>query len=102
MPDWDPILALMDERLVGGFMWMFEAQLEDGTLVHAYKNRLTRHYLFLDESGRAYRWEGDRGYREDAVRAMIEEAFDRMKSPFWEKEDRELYFATLQEVRARA
>jgi hypothetical protein len=35
-------------------MWMFEAELENGVELHAYKHWDTRRYLHLDQGGRAY------------------------------------------------
>jgi hypothetical protein len=54
VPRWDPLLEAVGERLVGGFMWMHEEELDDGTTLHAYKHRDTRRYLYLAEDGRAF------------------------------------------------
>lgn len=86
-PDWEPMLKLLDEDLVGYFMWMFEANLEDGTSVQAYKNSVNRRYLFLDASGSAYRWEWGRGYCKGALKEMLEEAFRGMDAHLsWQEE----------------
>jgi hypothetical protein len=53
-PHWEPLLALVGERLTETFMWMHEGELADGTRVHAYKHVHTRRYLHLGEDGRAY------------------------------------------------
>ena len=52
-PDWGPLGRLAPEHL-GDFMWMFEAELENGVELHAYKHWDTRRYLHLDQGGRAY------------------------------------------------
>jgi hypothetical protein len=53
-PHWEPLLAVLGERLTETFMWMHEGELSDGTRVHAYKHIHTRRYLHLGENGRAY------------------------------------------------
>ena len=53
-PEWEPLLDLAEDH-VEDFMWMYVAELEDGTRIHAYKHYWTRHYVFLDGDGRAYR-----------------------------------------------
>jgi hypothetical protein len=35
-PHWQPLLNLVGEEGAGGFMWMFEVELEDGRRVQAY------------------------------------------------------------------
>lgn len=52
-PDWGPLVELAPDQ-VGEFMWMFEVELENGNLLHAYKHWETRRYLHLDHGGRAY------------------------------------------------
>ena len=52
------------KALLGWFMWMYEAELDDGRRVHAYKHRMTREYLFLTDDERAFAYRGERGYRE--------------------------------------
>ncbi len=53
-PVWEPLLALVGARIVRFFMWMNEVELDDGTLLQAYKHVATRRYLHLDEEGRAF------------------------------------------------
>jgi hypothetical protein len=53
-PNWQPLLDALGERLTGGFMWMHEDELEDGTPVQAYKHIHTRAYLYLTGDGRAF------------------------------------------------
>lgn len=53
-PLWEPLLDAVGERLTPGFMWMHEAELEDGTPLHAYKHIDTRRYLYLTVEGHAF------------------------------------------------
>jgi hypothetical protein len=53
-PVWDPLVAAVGEYLAEGFMWMHEAELSDGSALHAYKHIHTRRYLYLAEDGRAF------------------------------------------------
>jgi hypothetical protein len=53
-PIWEPLLAVVGERLTEGFMWMHEERLADGTAVHAYKHIFTRRYLSLTADRRAF------------------------------------------------
>ncbi|HEX2391536.1 MAG TPA: hypothetical protein VHI77_01320 [Solirubrobacterales bacterium] len=52
-PDWEPLIELAPEH-VDDFMWMFELELENGVVLHAYKHWETRNYLHLDNAGRAF------------------------------------------------
>ncbi len=52
-PDWAPLVELAPDH-VDDFMWMFEVELENGVVLHAYKHWETRRYLHLDYAGRAY------------------------------------------------
>lgn len=52
-PDWAPLVELAPDH-IDDFMWMFEAELENGVVLHAYKHWETRRYLHLDPAGRAY------------------------------------------------
>jgi hypothetical protein len=53
-PCWEPLCEVLGERLTGGFMWMNECRLEDGTSLHAYKHIFTRRYLYLSPDRRAF------------------------------------------------
>jgi hypothetical protein len=53
-PNWQPLLDLVPEHVVEGFMWMYRTELDDGSVVHAYKHSETRRYVFLGEDGRGY------------------------------------------------
>jgi hypothetical protein len=50
---WAPLLELAPDD-IDAFMWMFEAELPDGTILQAYKHRGTGRYLYLDDDGRAF------------------------------------------------
>ena len=105
-PQWEPVLALVGELLVGELMWMFEIALADGVAVHAYKHSLTRRYLHIAEDGRTLVFTGSGRYRPidpydalvavfdgweqladeryddvDALRAALREAYRRALSP---------------------
>jgi hypothetical protein len=62
-PDWRPLLDFVPDE-VPEFRWMFRVELEDGSVVEAYKHSWTRQYLHLDENGRAFRFVGGRSYEE--------------------------------------
>jgi hypothetical protein len=70
-PVWEPLLTLV-RVYVDEFMWMFEAQLEDGTRLHAYKHRETRRYLHLSEDGRAFFYEDPDFYCEIDPRRLVD------------------------------
>jgi hypothetical protein len=69
---WEPLLRLAPHD-VDDFMWMFEAEYDDGTPLQAYKHRWTRRYIYLDEDGRAF--DEIPGYRFEEVepRLLLEE-----------------------------
>jgi hypothetical protein len=53
-PVWEPLVEAVGQRLAETFMWMQENELDDGTVVHAYKHIHTRRYLYLTADGRAF------------------------------------------------
>jgi hypothetical protein len=69
--NWAPLLELAPDD-IGGFMWMFEAGLEDGTPLQAYKHRWTRRYLFLTADGRAFDEIRPGRYEEVEPRLLLE------------------------------
>jgi hypothetical protein len=73
-PNWDPLESFLPLVLCSGFMWMNSIELENGSELHAYKHRLTRRYLHLDNEADA--WESlDRGrYRRMRHSDAIEQA----------------------------
>jgi len=74
-PDWDPLIDLVGLELVRWFMWMYAIELADGSSVHAYKHRGTRHYLHLSTDGRAFAYLRPERYREVDVDGALELAF---------------------------
>jgi hypothetical protein len=52
-PDWTPLLARLDARQCGAFMYMGHV----GS-VHLYKHVVTRRYLNLDAEGNCFLWDG--------------------------------------------
>jgi hypothetical protein len=62
-PNWEPLLGLLGEELVGDFMWMTQIDLVDGRAAHAYKHILTRRYLHIGEDGRTLAFVGSGRYR---------------------------------------
>lgn len=73
-PTWAPLLDLGPDE-APDFMWMFRVELEDGTVVEAYKHSQTRRYLHLDAAGRAYVSVGRARYEEaDPVILLLEVA----------------------------
>jgi hypothetical protein len=74
-PDWRPLLALSPED-VPEFMWMFRTELEDGTMVEAYKHYWTRRYVHLDPEGRGYEFIPGGIYEETDPRSLLDEALD--------------------------
>ena len=77
-PDWDPLRVF----LCGDFMWMHDVQLDDGTLLNAYKHRITRRYLHLAEDGRAFVYTGNDRYQEVDADLATEEVFVVRRPPF--------------------
>ena len=75
-PSWEPLIGLVGEDLVPGFMWMFAFELDDGAEVHAYKSIATRRYVHLAADGRAFRSHGDRHYEQISASAAVAQAFE--------------------------
>jgi hypothetical protein len=73
-PDWGPLMAVLDEPLLGWFMWMHEVRTSTGVAIHAYKHSSTRRYLHLDEYGTAYLFY-ELGYLEVDLDWAIEKVF---------------------------
>src|SRR5438270_2140971 len=75
-PDWGPLERLLRSHdLCAHFMWMFEVELEDGTILNAYKHRWTRCYFHLADDGRTYCFVGDHEYREIDAWVAIKAVF---------------------------
>jgi hypothetical protein len=70
---WAPLLELAPDD-VADFMWMFEAELDDGIPLHAYKHRWTRRYLYLSADGRGFDEVGRCVFEEVEPRLLLEMA----------------------------
>lgn len=60
---------------------MYRVELEDGSVIEAYKHSSTRRYVHLDECGRGYEFLGGRSYREVDPRALLRMATEPIESP---------------------
>jgi hypothetical protein len=78
-PDWRPLLKFAPDE-VPEFMWMYRVELEDGSVIEAYKHSGTRQYLHLDASGRGYELLGGGSYREVDPRALFRKATEPFES----------------------
>jgi hypothetical protein len=63
-------------------MWMNEIELEDGTVVHAYKHIWTRQYVHAAVDGRVFEYRRPGRYREVDAAQALELAFFT-----WEPDD---------------
>lgn len=64
-PEWGPLESVLgSDELASHFMWMHDIELEDGTILNAYKHRWTRRYLHLSGDGRTFDYFGEDGYLE--------------------------------------
>jgi hypothetical protein len=61
-PEWRPLEDALRQQ-IGEFMWMFEVELFDGTLLQAYKHIHTRRYVHLAPDGTAFTYESPDRYR---------------------------------------
>lgn len=76
-PDWRPLEKLLRSYdLCAHFMWMHDVELNDGTIVNAYKHRWTRRYFHLSGDGRAFLYGSRELYRQVDLFSAIEEAFE--------------------------
>jgi hypothetical protein len=75
LPDWRPLLEFAPEE-IRDFMWMYRLDLEDGTVVEAYKHYYSRGYLHLAADGRAFGWVGESLYEEVDRVALLTEVLD--------------------------
>ena len=74
-PVWGPLFGVLGEEVGGDFMWMYEVELEDGTLLQAYKHIDTRRYVHLDPCGRAFVYESPDRYRPFPVADVLAAVF---------------------------
>ena len=79
-PEWGPLRQVLPDTLVETFMWMFEVCLGRHR-IHAYKHVVTRRYVHLSESGRAYVYVDDDRYARIPVATALELAL----APWWEE-----------------
>jgi hypothetical protein len=82
--NWQPLEAKLGAPRCAGFMFM-------GRLngINQYKHGLSRHYLFLDDQGRAYEAAGRKEFREipfdealARVEASLEEIGETLETPY--------------------
>lgn len=57
-------------------MWMFDVELEDGRIVHAYKHYWTRGYLHLADDGTAFVYVDPKRYREVDPEWLLEKVLE--------------------------
>jgi hypothetical protein len=71
-PAWDALeLLLGSDELCAHFMWMFDVELDDGTVLNAYKHRWTRCYFHLADDAATFYYAGNQQYgRADPARAI--------------------------------
>ena len=75
-PDWLALERVLgSDDLCGYFMWMFDVELDDGTILNAYKHRFTRQYMHLAADERAFWYAGTELYHEVDLRTAIDVAF---------------------------
>lgn len=101
-PVWEPLVDLIGTDLAGWFMWMFEIELADRSMVHAYKHISTRRYFHLGEDGRAFSYTADGRYGEIAPRDAIDEAFSGWDKLLPKPEDPVAVRAALRRARRAA
>jgi hypothetical protein len=63
-PDWAPLEELIGYDACARFMWMFDVELENGTILNVYKHSWSRASVHLAGDGRAYWYVADQHYRE--------------------------------------
>jgi hypothetical protein len=101
-PNWEPLLGLIGEELVGEFMWMAQIDLADGTVVHAYKHILTRCYLHVQEGGRTLAFTASGRYRPIDPYHAIADAFDGWRGDMDETTEVEVLRAALRQAYRKA
>ena len=91
-PNWGPLEMVLPLKWCAGFMWMVELSpyiesLRTRRNIHLYKHGFTRHYLNLDEAGRAYRYLGSTNrYEPMDINEAIEAVFEGLE---WMRQSRE-------------
>ena len=102
-PVWEPLLELVGDYLINDFMWMCAIDLDDGSVIHAYKHSVTRHYVYVGEAeARTFEWDGEDGYFLVDPRDAIEVVFRDWDYLVVDPADREEIRAALHTARERA
>jgi hypothetical protein len=73
-PVWEPLIAAVGPRLVGTFMWMYEEEFDNGSVLQVYKHIHTRRYLHLTADGRAFAYAPCGGRLRMSLAHALEEA----------------------------
>jgi hypothetical protein len=77
-PDWRPLEHLLGaDELCAHFMWMFDVELDDGTVLNAYKHKWTRCYFHLSDDARTFYFAGDELYGVIDPHTAIKAVFER-------------------------
>jgi hypothetical protein len=86
-PDWGPLEEAIPREWCGGFMWMARIE-EDGVAIELYKHGITRRYLNLDHSGRAWRYTGaaDDSYEPTTLSEAIDHVFEGLEEMGYDRE----------------
>jgi hypothetical protein len=74
-PNWQPLIDLIGEELVGSFMWMFEVELSNGSRIQAYKHIDTRRYIHLNSEGQAFAYRPEDSYLYVDAADVLDEVF---------------------------
>ena len=85
-PDWGPLHVVLPMEWCDGFMWMYRVE-QDDAVIELYKHGITRRYLNLDQTNRAYRYTED-GYVQTPVALAVESVFDGIEEMGWTRETR--------------
>ena len=101
-PVWQPLLELIGDYLINDFMWMAAIDLDNGSVIHAYKHSATRHYIYVHEDGRTLAWDGDDRYHVVRAREAIDTVFADWEYLIWDPDDRDEIRAALDAARERA
>jgi hypothetical protein len=78
-PVWQPLVVAVGQRLADTFMWMHEEELDDGSVLHAYKHIHTRRYLYLTTDGRAFEHASCGGF----VPMRLDHAIEQALCTWW-------------------
>jgi hypothetical protein len=102
-PDWSALEELLGaDALCGQFMWMHDVLLDDGTVLNAYKHRITRRYFHLADDGRAFVYTTDDRYHEVDPHAAIKAVFAGWERHGTTQEERTALRAALRAAATRS